>query len=214
MQKIKLDLPNYDIENSYANMIVAGVDEVGRGCIAGPVVAACVILDPNNIPNGINDSKKLSQKKREILYSEIIKNHQYSIGISTVEEIDEINILKATELAMKRAVESIKIKPKMIIVDGVVKLDIDVEYKCFIKGDSLSLSIASASIVAKTYRDRFMRDLDKLYPMYLWGKNVGYPTKEHIYSIEKYGITNYHRKSFKPISELKSELKNNLGAKE
>ena len=181
---------------------VAGVDEVGRGPLAGPVVAAAVIIDINNIPNGINDSKRLSKKKREEISNEIIKYSIYSIAEASVEEIDQINILQASLLAMKRAIEGLSRKPKTILVDGKFKPRTNLPTHTIIKGDNQSLAIAASSIIAKVYRDNLMTDLSKKYPEYLWEKNAGYGTKEHLLAIKKCGITSIHRKSFKPIHNI------------
>ena len=181
---------------------VAGVDEVGRGPLAGPVVAAAVIIDINNIPNGINDSKRLSKKKREEISNEIIKYSIYSIAEASVEEIDQINILQASLLAMKRAIEGLSKKPKTVLVDGKFKPKTNLPTHTIVKGDSKSLAIAASSIIAKVYRDNLMTDLSKKYPEYLWNKNAGYGTKEHLLAIKKCGITPIHRKSFKPIHNI------------
>ena len=181
---------------------VAGVDEVGRGPLAGPVVAAAVIIDINNIPNGINDSKRLSKKKREERSNEIIKYSIYSIAEASVEEIDQINILQASLLAMKRAIEGLSKKPKTVLVDGKFKPKTNLPTHTIIEGDSKSLAIAASSIIAKVYRDNLMTDLSKKYPEYLWNKNAGYGTKEHLLAIKKCGITPIHRKSFKPIHNI------------
>ena len=176
----------------------AGVDEVGRGPLAGPVVSAAVILDFKNIPKGINDSKKISKKKRELLSKEITKNSIISIGHASVEEIDKINILQASLLAMKRAVEGLSIKASIVLVDGIYCPDIKNECHSIVSGDSKSLSIAAASIVAKVYRDKIMREYGLKYPGYKWEKNSGYGTKEHIEAIQRLGVTPIHRTSFNP----------------
>lgn len=181
---------------------VAGVDEVGRGPLAGPVVAAAVIMDTNNIPNGINDSKKLSKKNRLKIADEIKKNSIYSIAEASVKEIDEINILQASLLAMKRAIEGLSKKPMTVLVDGKFKPKTNLPTHSIIKGDTQSISIAASSIIAKVYRDDLMKDFSKKYPEYLWEKNAGYGTKEHLLAIKKCGITPIHRKSFKPIHNI------------
>ncbi len=180
----------------------AGVDEVGRGPLAGPVVAAAVIIDINNIPDGINDSKKLSKINRLKISDEIKKYSIYSIAEASVKEIDEINILQASLLAMKRAIEGLAKKPMTILVDGKFKPKTNFQTHSIIKGDTQSLSIAASSIIAKVYRDNLMRDYSKKYPGYLWEKNAGYGTKEHLLAIKKCGITPIHRKSFKPIHNI------------
>ncbi len=184
------------------NQPVAGVDEVGRGSLAGPVVAAAVIIDINNIPDGINDSKRLSKKKRLEISNEIIKYSIYSIAEASVEEIDQINILQASLLAMKRAIEGLSKKPKTVLIDGNFKPKTNLPTHTIIKGDNKSLAIAASSIIAKVYRDNLMTDLSNKYPEYLWNKNAGYGTKEHLLAIKKCGITPIHRKSFKPIHNI------------
>ncbi len=181
---------------------IAGVDEVGRGCLAGPVVAGAVIL-PNDKDlllhlNQVNDSKKLSEKKRNELFKVIQENSiSYGIGIVSHNVIDQINILKASFLAMRRAIDCLIIKPDYILVDGNKNIpNLEIEQKCIIKGDSKSLSIASASIIAKVIRDKVMIDLDKQYQGYDFAKHKAYPTKAHFESIEKLGLTNLHRISF------------------
>ena len=181
---------------------VAGVDEVGRGPLAGPVVAAAVIIDINNIPDGINDSKKLSKKNRLEISNEIIKYSICSIAEASVEEIDAINILQASLLAMNRAIEGLSKKPRTILVDGKFKPKTSLPTHTIIKGDGKSLSIAASSIIAKVYRDNLMTGLSKKYPEYLWEKNAGYGTKQHLLAIKKCGITPIHRKSFKPIHNI------------
>ncbi len=188
-------MPTLELESQYKGKIIAGVDEVGRGPLAGPVVAAAVVVLPEIFIDGINDSKKLSLKKREELSSLIINNYNYSIGEATVEEIEELNISGATKLAMSRAVKGLPSTPDVILVDGNMKFD-DIRYVSIIKGDSLSISIAAASIIAKVYRDNLMKKLSILYPEYGWEKNSGYGTHMHISAIKKYGITVEHRKKF------------------
>jgi len=195
-------LPNLSIENSYPGKIIAGIDEAGRGPLVGPVVAAAVILDTNNIPQGINDSKKLTAKKRELLFAEIIQNHSYGIGQANLYEIEEYNILGATKLAMIRSFNKLPIKPDIALVDGNLTPELDCESHPIIKGDSLSLSIAAASIIAKVTRDRILHELAKIHPEYGWEKNSGYGTKKHIEALHKFGVTQYHRKSFAPVKDL------------
>lgn len=181
--------------------LVAGVDEVGRGPLVGPVVCACVILPKDYYNEQINDSKKISEKKREKLF-EIIKENAISIGIGISSEkiIDEINILEATKRAMKEAINNSKIKPEHVLIDAV-KLDIDIPSTSIIKGDAKSQSIAAASIIAKVTRDKMMDELDEKHPEYQFKKNKGYGTKAHIEAIRKYGIIDEHRKTFAPCSE-------------
>ncbi len=182
--------------------LIAGVDEVGRGPLVGPVVTAAVILPADFYDERINDSKKLSEKKRELLYSVIYENAiSIGIGISSNEVIDEINILEATKKAMKEAINNLSVKPEHVLIDAV-KLDIDIPSTSIIKGDAKSESIATASIIAKVTRDRMMVELDKLHPEYDFKNNKGYGTKKHIEAIYKYGILNEHRKTFAPISDI------------
>ena len=179
----------------------AGCDEVGRGCIAGPVVAAAVILPKDYKNDDIKDSKLISPKKRKILDLEIKKNAlAWSIGLVNNKQIDKLNILKSSIIAIQKAINKLKITPRFIIVDGNQFEPLnDIPYKCIIKGDNKFLSIAAASIIAKNYRDKLMTKLSKKYDMYSWETNYGYPTLKHKEAIQSYGITEYHRKSFKLI---------------
>ena len=186
---------NLDIERSYIGKVVAGIDESGRGPLAGPVVAAAVIIDQGNIVVGIDDSKKLSQIKRESLYQHIIENYQYSVAVIQPQEIDEINILQATIKACILAERNLHIAPNIVLVDGNMKF-LDPRFISIVKGDTKSISIAAASIIAKVTRDRLMEDLHHNYPMYNWYANKGYGTKEHIDAIMRYGRTIHHRESF------------------
>ena len=183
------------IESNYQG-VVAGIDEAGRGPLAGPVVAAAVIIDQNNLFEGIKDSKKLSKNKREELYVKITQNYIWSIGVVGPKEIDEINILEATKKACVLAVEGLIKQPSVVIVDGNMKFS-DKRFVSYIKGDDKSISIAAASIIAKVTRDRMMALLHQDFPYYFWAKNSGYGTKEHISAIEKYGSSIHHRLSFK-----------------
>ena len=189
------------LKQSYCNQIEAGCDEAGRGCLAGPVVAAAVIL-PKNFNNKIlNDSKLLSQSKRLIL-EKIIKEKSIAWSISSVnrKKIDEINILNASFLAMNCAIKKLTITPELILIDGNrFRTTTDIQYKCIVKGDQQFMSIAAASILAKNYRDNIMEKLHEKHPNYNWKKNKGYPTKEHRSAIKKHGITKYHRRSFQLI---------------
>ena len=186
----------------YTNKI-AGVDEVGRGCLAGPVFAAAVILNRNINTKGIIDSKKIPFKKRIILSRYIKKNSTYAIGYATVSEINKINILNASLLSMKRALSKLKYKPAVAYIDGIfAPKNIKIKYKTFIKGDEKITSIAAASIVAKAARDLFMIKLSKKFPKYNWDQNFGYGTKKHLKSLNKYGVTKYHRKKFKPVHNI------------
>ncbi|HJD55983.1 MAG TPA: ribonuclease HII [Rickettsia endosymbiont of Pyrocoelia pectoralis] len=182
-------------EKKYPNYIIAGVDEVGRGPLAGPVVASSVIIDQNNIIPGIKDSKKLSKKKRELLYEQITSNYIWSVSIVSHTEIDEINILQATKKACELAVSKLSTVPQIILVDGNMKFN-DKRFVSIVNGDNLSLSIAAASIVAKVTRDRLMLELGNEFPHYLWHKNSGYGTKEHLDAIKTHGLSPYHRRSF------------------
>lgn len=180
---------------------IAGVDEVGRGPLVGPVVTAAVILPVDFYDERINDSKKVTEKKREILYDVIMENAvSVGIGMSSSEVIDEINILEATKKAMKEALDNLSVKPEHVLIDAV-KLDIDIPSTSIIKGDAKSQSIAAASIMAKVTRDRMMYELDKEHPEYDFAHNKGYGTKKHIEAIRKYGILKEHRKSFAPCNE-------------
>ena len=175
---------------------IAGVDEVGRGPLAGAVYAAAVILDSGKDIYGIKDSKKLSELQRNKLSGEIReKCIAYSISFASIEEIDKYNILNATKLAMKRAIDNLIIKPDYILVDAITIDGIQIPQKPIIGGDDLSISIGAASIIAKVERDKYMEDLSSLYPQYLFNKNKGYGTKEHTDAIQKYGICELHRKS-------------------
>ncbi len=185
------------------NNKIAGVDEVGRGCLAGPVFAAAVILNKNINTKEIKDSKKIPFKKRVLLANYIKKNSIYAIGSSNVEEIDKINILNASLLSMSRAIKKLKHKPSIVYIDGLfAPKNLKIKYKTFIKGDEKIISIAAASIVAKVARDLFMIKLGRKYPKYKWNKNFGYGTNYHIQSLKKYGATNHHRKKFKPVHNI------------
>ena len=184
--------------------IIAGIDEAGRGPLAGPVVVAAVILDESSYIEGLNDSKKISENKREKLFSKILeKALDWKIKIVSAQIIDEINILQATLLGMERAVLALYIKPDICLIDGnkVPKKIADFS-KAIIKGDAKFASIAAASILAKVTRDRIMREMHEKYPVYNFKKNKGYPTKEHIASIHRYGIISLHRRSFRPVNEI------------
>ncbi len=190
-----------ELYNNGINFI-AGIDEVGRGPLVGPVVTAAVILPKDFYDERINDSKKLTEKKRELLYDVIMENAlSVGIGMSSPEVIDEINILNATKKAMIEAINNLSVKPQHLLIDAV-KLDIDIPQTSIIKGDAKSESIAAASIIAKVTRDRMMVELDKKYPMYDFKHNKGYGTKKHIEALYEYGPISEHRKSFAPVSEL------------
>jgi len=200
------DLPNLAFEQAHSGL-VAGVDEAGRGPWAGPVVAAAVILDQDDIPPGMNDSKKLSAKRREALYDPILASARAAVGMASVAEIDELNILGATMLAMRRALRGLfdcdQQGPDFALIDGNrLPPDLPCGAETIIKGDGKSLSIAAASIVAKVTRDRLMADLDSRFPGYGWKKNQGYGTAEHQQALQHLGVTVHHRTSFAPIQKL------------
>lgn len=177
--------------------LVCGVDEAGRGPLCGPVVAAAVILKPDDMIEGVNDSKKLSEKKREMLYSDIMeKALAVGVGISDVDVIEKVNILNATKLAMKQAISNLKVRPEYVLIDGNQMIDINIEGETVVSGDAKSESIAAASIIAKVTRDRMLIEWDKKYPEYGFAKHKGYGTKAHIEAIRKYGLTPLHRPSF------------------
>ena len=204
-----MDLWTYEKElfNEGINF-VGGVDEVGRGPLVGNVVTACCVLPKNFKLDGLTDSKKLSEKKRDIFYDYIINNSiAYAIGRCTPEEIDKYNILEATKIAMKRAIAEVKkqINLEYVLIDGNMKFDLDIPYKSIVKGDAKSISIAAASVIAKVTRDREMYELDKKYPMYEFGKHKGYPTKKHIEAIKKYGLIDGYRKTYGPVEEILNE---------
>ncbi|MCY4306347.1 MAG: ribonuclease HII [Aestuariivita sp.] len=198
--------PDFSEENKlivkgYAR--IAGVDEVGRGALAGPVVAAAVILDARNIPDGLNDSKVLPAIDRRRLVREIQMTAIYAIGEVSAEVIDQINIAQAALLAMKGAILALKPAPDFVLIDGIsVPVGLEIPATALKKGDSRSHSIAAASIVAKEKRDRVMRHLARRYPDYGWEKNVGYGTKMHRAALEKIGVTPYHRRTFEPVCRI------------
>jgi ribonuclease HII len=201
-----INLPNFEFETKlhkqgYQN--VAGVDEVGRGPLAGPVYAAAVILSPGKIPAGLNDSKKLSAKNRNSVLESILEYADISIASASEREIEQINILQASHLAMVRAVAGLKKKPDYVLVDGnLIPQDLGIPATAVIKGDARSLSIAAASIVAKVKRDLVMSDLAQHYPGYGWEKNAGYPTTEHLKALQDLGVTPHHRRTFKPVHNI------------
>ncbi len=197
--------PNYVFESA-SPQPVCGVDEVGRGPWAGPVVTAAVILDPANIPTGLNDSKKLTAARREGLFEKINASAHVAIGMASVEEIDRINILQATFLAMRRAVEALDVPPAFALIDGnKIPPALVCDARAIVKGDSRSVSIAAASIIAKVTRDRLMCDLSATYPGYAWETNMGYGTKAHQEGLARLGVTPHHRRSFKPIHKMLCE---------
>lgn len=190
-------MPTLDIEKQFSGFTIAGVDEAGRGPLAGPVVAGAVIVDFQNLIEGIDDSKKISQTKREILFEEIISKYEWGVGIVGVNDIDEVNILEATKKACLLAVANLKTYPEKVLVDGNMKFADSQRFISIVKGDSLSISIAAASIIAKVTRDRIMQKLDRIYPEYFWKDNVGYGTPKHLKAIKEFGQTIHHRKSFR-----------------
>lgn len=189
-----------EYENAALNSgfeVICGIDEAGRGPLAGPVYAAAVILPKGHIVEGVNDSKKISEKKRDLLFDKIIDECVcYSIGTASEQEIDEINILEATFLAMRRAVAGLEIKPDIALIDGNKKPGLDIAEQTIVKGDSKSANIAAASIIAKVSRDRYMLEMAEKYPEYQFEKHKGYGTKLHYEMLEKYGISPIHRKTF------------------
>ena len=196
-------VPNFTFETtalSQGHTLICGIDEAGRGPWAGPVVASAVILDPKNIPQGLNDSKKLNEAKREALFDPIMHLSNVGIGIVSAAEIDEINILQATFLAMQRAFEQLEIKPQLALIDGNRSPKLDCKTQTIIGGDALSLSIAAASIIAKVTRDRIMQKFCKIYPAYGFARHKGYGTAAHAAALAIHGPCAEHRKSFKPIA--------------
>ena len=182
---------------------VAGVDEVGRGPLAGPVTAAAVVLDPSCIPEGLDDSKKLSAKKRLILYQQLLMCADVSIAHASVAEIDEINILRASHLAMERAIAGLKRAPEHVLIDGnMIPRGLRLPATTLVKGDSRSVSIAAASIVAKICRDRVLVDFAQQHPGYGWETNMGYGSKRHMDALRNLGVTPHHRRSFKPVHNM------------
>ena len=186
-------------------MITAGVDEVGRGCLAGPVVSAAVVLKKSINLNLLKDSKKISFNKREEVSEHIKKNSYYALGIASVEEILNLNILQASLLSMKRAIEKLEIKPGLTLIDGNFAPKGLKNYKTIINGDEKIKVISAASIIAKVYRDRFMIRLSKKFSNYAWDRNFGYGTKAHFEGLKKFGVTSHHRKGFKPIHKILSK---------
>ena len=198
LYKFEKELYNKNVE------YIGGVDEVGRGPLIGPVVAACVVLPKDFVLDGLNDSKKLSEKKRDI-FNDYIKEHAlaWAVGIIGPEKIDEVNIYEATKLAMKEAIKTVqsKINLQHVLIDAM-PLNIDISTTSIIKGDSKSISIAAASVIAKVTRDKMMYDLDKVYPEYGYASHKGYPTKKHLEAIKKYGLIEGYRKTYGPVKEI------------
>ncbi|ENK2325349.1 ribonuclease HII [Vibrio vulnificus] len=194
------ELPPFEYPQGYH--CIAGVDEVGRGPLVGDVVTAAVILDPNNPIEGLNDSKKLSEKKRLDLLPEIQeKALAWAVGRCSPEEIDQLNILQATMVAMQRAVEGLAVKPDLVLIDGNRCPALPMDSQAVIKGDLRVAQISAASIIAKVVRDQEMEELDKQYPQFGFAQHKGYPTKAHFDAIEKHGVIEQHRKSFKPVKK-------------
>ncbi len=200
-EKYEKELKNKGIK------LIAGVDEVGRGPLVGPVVAAAVILKDNYSLDGLTDSKKLSEKKRNYFFEEI-KKQAISIGIGIIDEekIDEVNIYEATKLAMKEAINQLNPKPEHILIDAM-PLEIDIPTTSIIKGDLKSITISAASVIAKVTRDKMMYELDEKYPMYDFKNNKGYPTKKHLEALSEYGVLKEHRKTFGPVKKEIEKLK-------
>jgi ribonuclease HII len=184
--------------------VIAGVDEAGRGPLAGPVVAAAVILPTKYSHEGLNDSKKLSPARRDAIYEELVSREDviWCAGEASVEEIEQLNILRATHLAMERAVRGLRVQPDMTIIDGLVVRDFPYAQQAVVKGDSKSLSVAAASIIAKVGRDRAMVEYDRQYPQYGFRKHKGYGTREHLENLRRHGPCPIHRQSFRPVAEL------------
>lgn len=208
---MEIDLYKYEKE-LWSNGIdyVAGIDEVGRGPLYGPVVTACVILPKDFVLEGLTDSKKLTEKKREEFYSYILK-HALSVGVGMMDEkvIDQVNIYEATKLAMYQSIEKGSIKPQHILIDAMKLEKLDVPSTSIVKGDAKSITIAAASVIAKVTRDRMMIELDQKYPMYGFKNHKGYPTKKHIEAIMQYGLIDGYRKTFKPVTDIINVVANN-----
>jgi ribonuclease HII len=182
---------------------VVGVDEVGRGPIAGPVTAAAVILDPQNIPDGLNDSKKLSPKKRLALLEQVLATAEVSVAHASVEEVDDLNIYHASHLAMVRAVQGLSVVPDFALIDGnKIPKELIIPAEAIVKGDARSVSIAAASIAAKISRDGIMESLAQQFPGYGWEQNAGYPSPAHKRALLELGVTPHHRRSFKPVHNI------------
>lgn len=198
--------PTYELEqglHAQGHIRIAGVDEVGRGPLAGPVVAAAVILNPDDIPEGLNDSKKLSLKRRTALEAELRNRAEIAVAEASVAEIDELNILRSSHLAMVRAVQALDPAPDFLLIDGnMIPNGLQIPSEAVIKGDGKSVSIAAASIIAKNWRDQLMVDLAQQHPGYGWEANAGYPTKQHREALQNLGVTPHHRRSFKTVHNI------------
>jgi ribonuclease HII len=201
-----MDCPDYRYEEQAmagGALRVAGVDEVGRGPLAGPVTAAAVVLDPARIPDGLNDSKKLTARRRALLHDAIMQTADVSVAHASVEEINEINILRAAHLAMERAVAGLRQRSDMVLIDGnMIPRNLAVPAQSIIKGDAVCLSISAASIVAKIRRDKLMWDLAQQFPGYGWETNAGYGSKSHMEALQNLGVTPHHRRSFRPVHNI------------
>lgn len=204
--------PTFDIEQEIGG-VVAGIDEAGRGPWAGPVVAAAVILNPHCTPAGLRDSKTLSETRRKELAAALWKAARVGVGVASVEEIDRLNILQATLLAMSRAAANLPVSPDACIVDGVMKPRLPCPAYTVVKGDAKSFSIAAASIVAKETRDRMMRELAREFPQYAWERNKGYGVEAHRDALSRFGVTPHHRRSFAPIHNMLYADSSLLGAR-
>lgn len=198
--------PDFTLEQSIhaqGFLRVAGVDEVGRGPLAGPVTAAAVILNPAHIPEGLNDSKKLTPKRRAALLDALLETAEVSVAHASVEEIDTHNILRASHIAMLRAIEGLPTPPDYALIDGnMIPNGMTIPAQAVVKGDALSLSIAAASIAAKITRDLLMVELAQQFPGYGWDRNAGYPSKQHREALQNLGVTPHHRRSFKPVHNI------------
>ncbi len=198
--------PDYSFETAATQqgyLRIAGVDEVGRGPLAGPVTAAAVVLDPANIPIGLNDSKKLNAKTRQMLSDTLMRVADVSIAHASVDEIDALNILHASHLAMERAIAGLLIQPDYVLIDGnMIPRGLTLKSRAIVKGDARSVSISAASIVAKTCRDRIMVGLAQQHPGYGWETNAGYPSKSHRLALQNLGVSPHHRRSFKPVHKM------------
>ncbi|MBF0519942.1 MAG: ribonuclease HII [Nitrospirae bacterium] len=204
-----LSLFNFDREYiTKGHTLIGGIDEAGRGPLAGPVVAACVILSEDFYIDGLNDSKKLTEAARNRIFKELLYNKAVGIGVgmATNEEIDSVNILNATRAAMKRAVADVPVRPQLLLIDAVKLKDIDIKQVSIIKGDEKSASIAAASVVAKVVRDSIMRGYHKTYPQYGFIRHKGYGTKEHMANIKEHGPCEIHRMTFAPVAALKEKI--------
>lgn len=204
-------MPDFTLEEEVGG-IVAGIDEAGRGPLAGPVIAAAVIIDRARLAPRllaqIDDSKRLSRARREVVFEALADVAHIGIGQADVDEIDRINILQASLLAMRRAVDQLGVKPETALIDGNQAPELSCRSRCVVGGDRLSVSIAAASIVAKVTRDRLITELARLYPGYGWERNAGYGTKEHLDALQILGITPEHRRSFRPVSDILCRYEN------